>query len=405
METTHPYTAATGSGLPYYARLMFRLLADLRGGAITVHGPEGFCRTFGSRDAALHVRLSLADWGVIARAAASGDIGFAETYLEGRWSSDNLPGLIALICANRTAFEQAMYGSRLGGLLYRIKHLLNANTRRGSRRNVAAHYDLGNPFYRLWLDPGMTYSSALFAGDYRPDLEQAQLRKMRRVLDQLGVRPGQRVLELGCGWGGLAEVAARDYGAHVTGLTLSQEQLAYAQQRMQAAGLTHLADLRLMDYRDLDEQFDHVVSIEMFEAVGEAYWDGFFACVKRCLKPGGRAVIQSITIAEALFPRYRKSTDFIQQYVFPGGMLPSPTEFVLRARRAGLAAAFGVRFGRDYAETLRRWRLAFLTALPAVRAQGYDERFVRLWEIYLAYCEGAFAAGSTDVIQFDLAHA
>jgi len=405
METTHPLTSPRRARPPYAARLMFKLLGKLRGGSLTVHGPAGYAETFGERDSGPHVRITLKDWSVIGRAAASGDIGFAETYFEGRWNTDNLPGLIEMFCVNRAALEQAMYGSRLGGLFYRIKHLLNANTRRGSRKNISAHYDLGNAFYQLWLDPSMTYSSALFGGDYSLPLEAAQQSKYRRVLEQLRAQPGQRILELGCGWGGFAELAAREYGVHVTGLTLSTEQLAYAQERMRQAGLAELADLRLMDYRELDGQFDHVVSIEMFEAVGEAYWDGYFACVKRNLPPGGRAVIQSITIDEEVFPRYRKSTDFIQQYVFPGGMLPSPTEFLRRAAQAGLQFEIGVRFGRDYAETLRRWRVAFLETLPAARAQGFDERFIRLWEFYLAYCEGAFAAGSTDVIHFDLAQA
>jgi len=402
METTHPYASAPSAHPPYAAGLMFKLLAQLRSGALTVHGPAGYCHTFGNRDAALHVRLTLEDWSVVTRVAASGDIGFAEAYLDGLWNTDNLPGLIELFCANRAAIETAMYGSRLGGLLYRIRHLFNANSRRGSRKNISAHYDLGNPFYALWLDRSMTYSSALFAGDNGLTLEQAQLRKYHRVLDQLGAQPGQRILEIGCGWGGFAEVAARDYGVRVTGLTLSKEQLAYAQARLQKAGLADLVDLRLMDYRDLDGQYDHIVSIEMFEAVGESYWDGYFACLKRNLKPDGRAVVQSITIDEAVFPRYRKSTDFIQQYVFPGGMLPSPTEFCRRAALAGLKFEIGLRFGPDYAETLRRWRIAFLATLPAVREQGYDDRFIRLWEFYLAYCEGAFAAGSTDVVQFDL---
>jgi cyclopropane-fatty-acyl-phospholipid synthase len=391
--------------LPYAARLTFKLLQGLRGGVLTVHSPDGCARSFGGAAEGPHVRIVLNDWDVLARCAASGDIGFAETYMDGRWSTDNLAALIELFCVNRAAIEQAMYGSRLGGLLYRFKHLFNANTRKGSRKNISAHYDLGNDFYRLWLDPGMSYSSALFDGDHRLGMEEAQLRKYRRALDALDSRPGQRLLEIGCGWGGLAEVAVREYGLHVTGVTLSTEQLAYAQSRMTAAGLADRADLRLQDYRDLAGSYDHIISIEMFEAVGETYWDGYFACLKRNLKPGGRAVVQSITIDEALFPRYRKSTDFIQQYVFPGGMLPSPTEFARRAGLAGLAVRTGVRFGRDYAETLKRWRAAFLAALPAVRTQGFDERFMRLWEFYLAYCEGAFAAGSTDVIQFDLAHA
>ena len=384
---------------------MFRLLEKLRGGGLTLHGPDGYTHLFGTRESGQQARLTLDDWGVIDSAISRGDIGFAETYMEGRWNTDNLPGLIELMCLNRDALEEAMYGSRLGGLLYRLKHLFNGNTRRGSRRNIAAHYDLGNDFYKLWLDPSMTYSSALFAGQSSLSTEQAQLRKYRRVLDQLQVQPGQHILEIGCGWGGFAEIAAGEYGARVTGLTLSREQLAYAQARMESAGLTAFTDLRLMDYRDLTGQFDHIVSIEMFEAVGERYWPGYFACLKRNLKPGGRVVVQSITIADEVFPRYRKSTDFIQQYIFPGGMLPSPSEFLRQAKLAGLDFEIGLRFGRDYAETLKRWRLVFLARLPAVRAQGYDERFMRLWEFYLAYCEGAFAAGSTDVVQFDLVSA
>ena len=405
LDSLQTYASQPETRLPYRARLMFRLLEKLRGGGLTLHGPDGYTHLFGTRESGQQARLTLDDWGVIDSAISRGDIGFAETYMEGRWNTDNLPGLIELMCLNRDALEEAMYGSRLGGLLYRLKHLFNGNTRRGSRRNIAAHYDLGNDFYKLWLDPSMTYSSALFAGQSSLSTEQAQLRKYRRVLDQLQVQPGQHILEIGCGWGGFAEIAAGEYGARVTGLTLSREQLAYAQARMESAGLTAFTDLRLMDYRDLTGQFDHIVSIEMFEAVGERYWPGYFACLKRNLKPGGRVVVQSITIADEVFPRYRKSTDFIQQYIFPGGMLPSPSEFLRQAKLAGLDFEIGLRFGRDYAETLKRWRLVFLARLPAVRAQGYDERFMRLWEFYLAYCEGAFAAGSTDVVQFDLVSA
>ena len=390
---------------PYAVRAIFGFLERIEGGMLIVDGPAGFRQTFGHDAGGQAVRITLGDWDVLARCLKSGDIGFAETWMEGRWQCDDLPRLIELFCRNRSAMENAIYGSWFGNLLYRLRHLLNSNTKARAKKNIEAHYDLGNDFYKLWLDPSMTYSSALFNGNLDQTMLQAQSAKYRRILEQLQVQPGERILEIGCGWGGFAEVAIRDFGAHLTGLTLSSEQLAWARARLDAAGLSDRADLRLTDYRDLTGQFDHIVSIEMFEAVGEQYWDTYFGAVKRHLKPGGRAVVQSITIDEALFPRYRTSTDFIQQYIFPGGMLPSPTEFRARAAAAGLVAAEGVRFGRDYAETLGRWRGSFMADLSAVRQQGFDERFIRLWEFYLGYCEGAFNAGSTDVIQFDLAHA
>ncbi|MCX7141090.1 MAG: cyclopropane-fatty-acyl-phospholipid synthase, partial [Proteobacteria bacterium] len=229
--------------------------------------------------------------------------------------------------------------------------------------------------------------------------------KYRRVLERLQPAQGAHILEIGCGWGGFAEMAARDYGCHVTGLTLSREQLAYATERLARAGLAGKAELRFQDYRDLDGQFDHVVSIEMFEAVGERWWPDYFRAVAAALKPGGRALIQSITIADALFERYRKGTDFIQQYIFPGGMLPSPSRFRAEAAGAGLALAGAHAFGPDYAETLRRWRASFMAQLPAVRAQGFDERFLRMWEFYYCYCEASFDSGCTDVYQFELVKA
>ena len=395
-------------GVPFSARAVLGLLSRMRGGRITLSGPNGFERTFGE-EAGIegaaplpHVHLVLSDWDVVGVCMKRGDIGFAETRMEGRWHVDDPAALIELFCRNRAALERAIYGSFVGNALYRIRHLLNSNTRTRARKNIEAHYDLGNDFYRLWLDSTMTYSSALFDAGHAGSLEAAQAAKYRRILRRLDPKPGDRLLEIGCGWGGFAEVATREFGVHVTGLTLSPEQLRFATARLAGAGLAERADLRLLDYRDMRGEFDHIVSIEMFEAVGEGYWDSYFACVRRNLNRGGRAMVQSITIDESLFDRYRKSTDFIQQYIFPGGMLPSPTEFGARARRAGLEVADEFRFGRDYAETLRRWRVAFMAKLPEVRQLGFDERFVRLWEFYLAYCEGAFNAGSTDVIQFEL---
>ncbi len=290
-----------------------------------------------------------------------------------------------------------------GRLAYRLRHLLNRNTRAGSRRNIHAHYDLGNDFYQLWLDPSMNYSSAWFQGDLQGDLTEAQHAKVRRALHSAGVQPGQRVLEIGCGWGALAEMAAGEFQAQVTGVTLSTEQLAWGQQRMQAAGVAPQVDLRLQDYRDIqDAPFDAICSIEMVEAVGQAYWPSYFGTVARLLKPGGRACIQSIVIDDALFERYVQGTDFIQQYIFPGGCLPSPARFRAAAQAAGLRVVEEFAFGRDYAETLRRWHQRFAQQRSKVQAQGFDARFQRTWEFYLAYCEAGFDARSIDVVQYTL---
>ena len=309
--------------------------------------------------------------------------------------------MLKVFTANRDAVEKVIYGSWWGSLLYRARHVFNRNSRRGSKKNIHAHYDLGNAFYRLWLDPTMSYSSAWFEGDASRDLVEAQWAKTRRALAECEVAPGDRVLEIGCGWGALAELATRELGAAVTGVTLSSEQLEWAGKRLAAAGLD--ADLRLQDYRDIDDApFDAIVSIEMFEAVGREYWPVFFRTVASRLKPGAKACIQSITIRDDLFERYVRSTDFIQQYVFPGGLLPSCGEFRKAAEAAGLEVVAEFDFGLDYAETLRRWRERFLRAELAVHELGFDTRFMRIWEFYLAYCEAAFAARNTSVVQFTL---
>jgi cyclopropane-fatty-acyl-phospholipid synthase len=383
---------------PASARLILKMLQGLKHGALLLQRPDGAYQLFG--DGSFPIALELANWKLCGAALRSGDIGFAESFIAGDWKTDNLPGLIELLIRNRDEIEQLVYGSWWGSLLYRLKHLMNRNSRAGSRKNIHAHYDIGNAFYQLWLDPTMTYSSAIFGdGD---DLAAAQMAKYRRIVGQLQLQPGARVLEIGCGWGGFAETAAGEAKAHVTGLTLSTEQLAYAQQRLADAGLSDRADLRLCDYRDCDGQFDAIASIEMFEAVGESYWPSYFACVARNLRQGGRACIQTITIDDALFERYRKGTDFIQQYIFPGGMLPSPSEFRRMAGLHGLRVADEFRFGLDYAETLLQWRRSFLAQRDAVAAQGFDQGFMLTWEFYLAYCEAAFRAGNTDVMQFTL---
>ncbi|WP_290871308.1 cyclopropane-fatty-acyl-phospholipid synthase family protein [Aquabacterium sp.] len=397
-------------GAPASARMGLALLQRLRVGSLDLQFPDGSTAHFGqvahSGDGAPRAGLRLHNWKVFGAAMKSGDIGFAEGYIDGDWSTPDLTALLTLLIANREVIEQAVYGSWWGRLVYRLKHLLNHNSKANSRKNIQAHYDLGNDFYRLWLDQTMSYSSAWFEGDLSKPMVEAQRAKVKRALNEAGVtadQPGQRVLEIGCGWGGLAEIAAREHGAHVTGVTLSTEQLQWARDRMARANLSAWADLRLQDYRDIaDEPFDAIVSIEMFEAVGREYWGGYFTTLQRCLKPGGKACLQTITIRDDLFDRYVKSTDFIQQYIFPGGLLPSDAAFKAEAAKAGLEVVNSLAFGPDYAETLRRWRADFHRHIHAVQRLGFDERFQRIWEFYLAYCEAAFDMGNTNVVQYTL---
>jgi cyclopropane-fatty-acyl-phospholipid synthase len=386
---------------PLAARTVLGLLQRLERGTLDLQLPDGSQARIGRGEP--HAAIRLKDWSVCTAALKSGDIGFAEAFIDDRWTSPDVVALLRLFLVNRNALERVIFGSWWGSLLHRAKHLLNRNSRRGSRKNIHAHYDIGNPFYRLWLDETMNYSSALFEGDYTRPMAEAQRAKVRRALSQVRLAPGQRLLEIGCGWGALAEAAAGEFGAQVTGVTLSDEQLAFARERMARQGLAGRADLRLQDYRDItDAPFDAIASIEMFEAVGREYWGDFFRQVQRLLKPGGRACIQTITIRDDLFERYLRSTDFIQQYIFPGGLLPSAQAFRTEAAKAGLAVENELAFGLDYAETLRRWRADFLARDGQVRKLGFDTRFLRIWEFYLAYCEAAFATGNTNVVQFTL---
>jgi len=388
---------------PAAVRTVFKLLGRLRHGSLYIHLPDGSVQHTGDGQGPV-ASIHLNNWNVCTAALKSGDIGFAESYMAGDWHTPNLPTLLTLFLANRQALDEIIHGSWAGRLLYRIKHLLHRNTRSNSRKNIHAHYDLGNAFYELWLDKTMNYSSAWFEGNMQRDMRIAQHAKVRRTLRMAGVQPGHRVLEIGCGWGALAEMATTEFDASITGVTLSTEQLAFAQQRMERLGTTARSDLRLQDYRDItDEPFDAICSIEMVEAVGQEYWPTYFETVERLLKPGGRACVQSIVIKDQFFDRYLRSTDFIQQYIFPGGCLPSPSAFRREAEAAGLRVVDELAFGRDYAETCRRWRNDFLAQEPAVRALGFDDKFIRLWEFYLAYCEAGFDAGDIDVMQFTLA--
>jgi len=399
---TRTSPASQAQSAPAAARAVFALLGNLKHGTLDVRLPDGSMAHFGNEDSGgRRAAITLHNWNVCAAAMKLGDIGFAETYIAGDWTTPDLPTLLEVFTTNRDEVQAVVYGTWWGSLLYRTRHFLRRNSRRGSKKNIHAHYDLGNAFYRLWLDPTMNYSSAWFEGDRSGDLAAAQRAKVRRALSECGVVAGSRVLEIGCGWGALAELAGREFGAAVTGVTLSSEQLDWARYRLDAAGVG--AELRFQDYRDIDDApFDAIASIEMFEAVGREYWADFFAVVCARLKPNGKACIQSITIRDDLFDRYVRSTDFIQQYIFPGGLLPSRREFRAAAAAAGLQVVGELEFGLDYAETLRRWRERFLAEDNAVRKLGFDTRFVRIWEFYLAYCEAAFATGNTSVVQFTL---
>ncbi|MEZ5664361.1 MAG: cyclopropane-fatty-acyl-phospholipid synthase family protein [Burkholderiaceae bacterium] len=400
--TTSPYAFHLPPGVPAAARTGLRLLQRLRHGTLHLELPDGRRLDIGSGGHPKAV-LRLHHWRVFGAVLRSGDIGLAEGYIGQDWSTPHLADLLRLLMANRESLESLVYGAWWGRLAYRLRHLLRRNTRAGSRRNIHAHYDLGNDFYSLWLDPGMNYSSAWFQGNPDGDLNLAQQAKMRRALSSAGVQPGQHLLEIGCGWGALAEMAASECQARVTGVTLSTEQLAWASERMRASGLDGQVDLRLQDYRDIEDgPFDAICSIEMVEAVGQAFWPDYFGTVARLLKRGGRACIQSIVIDDRLFERYVQGTDFIQQYVFPGGCLPSPARFREAAQRAGLRVEETFAFGGDYAETLRRWHGQFIQQAAQMQAQGFDAAFQRTWAFYLAYCEAAFDTGSIDVVQFTL---
>jgi cyclopropane-fatty-acyl-phospholipid synthase len=390
-----PAALSPPAGLPPAARVLVMLLRRLHEGLLVVETPAGERLTFGRPGCGPAAVLRVHDWRMATRTLRGGDVGFAESHIDGDWDSPDLSRLLTVIGANQAALERAFYGHGWMRALLRVRHWMRRNTRRQARRNIVAHYDLGNAFYAAWLDGSMTYSSALFEDDRARTLESAQHAKYRRLLDALALRPGGRILEVGCGWGGFAEVAARA-GHHVTGVSLSDAQTRYARGRLDAAGLAQHADLRVQDYRDVRGRFDGVASIEMVEAVGERWWPAYFGALHDALVPGGRAAIQAITIAEDRFERYRTQSDFIQQHIFPGGMLASPARLVAEAAAARLRLVDRHTFGGDYAETLRRWLAAFDSRVAEIR-HGFDDRFVRCWRFYLAYCAAGFETATTDV--------
>lgn len=390
------------SGLKLWQRMVCSIADRIETGNLTVRFGDGYSHSAHGAtqgpDAVVHIR----NIRPLIRLLTSGDLGFARSHIDGDWDSPDLGALLALAMANEPVLSRVMAPSGLWGKLAFFRHRLRGNTKRGSRRNIAFHYDLGNDFYRLWLDRTMTYSSAWFK---KPDmtLAQAQEAKYRRIIGDLSIGPDDHVLEIGCGWGGFAEFAIATTGCRVTGLTLSKEQAAFARQRLEEAGLAEKADIRIQDYRECTGVFDKVVSIEMFEAVGEENWHTYFRTLRQRLKPGGKAMVQTITIHEDRFENYRSNADFIQTYIFPGGMLPSRRAFAAQASAAGLTVEDGFAFGKDYARTLRIWDRDFVAHWNSIAALGFDDRFKRMWRYYLHYCATGFDIGSIDVMQFRLA--
>ncbi len=385
---------------PLWQRILVGWLSGLKTGELTLVFPDGRTHVARGPEPGGPVATIVISRGrLVRRMMTGGDMGFAESYLDGDWSSPDLAALLDFGYANEAVLQGPLKASPLLAMAYRLGHGLRANTRRGSRRNIAAHYDLGNEFYRLWLDETMTYSSALFTAP-EMSLADAQREKYRRIIDLLEIKPTDKVLEIGCGWGGFAEMAASETGCSVTCLTLSKEQAAFAEKRMAAAGLSDRVEIRLEDYRDVQGSYDKIVSIEMFEAVGEKNWPAYFSVVQSRLKSLGRAALQVITIADDRAPRYRKSVDFIQRYIFPGGMLPSAKALGKEIEAAGLKLKDAMFFGRSYAETLQRWDELFQAKWSEIAKLGFDERFARMWRYYLCGCRASFRAATSNVGQF-----
>ena len=393
--------AARPRGLRLQVKAIDRILSRLDCGRMTIILPDGRTVDFTSPNPGPEAVLVLHRWCTVWRTITRGDMGFAEAFIDGDCSSPDIAKVVELFVRNQPMLER-MAGWAPVHFINKLFHMRRANTKRGSKRNIVAHYDLGNEFFEHWLDAGMTYSSALYAHEGQ-SLEDAQTVKQDRIIEDLALSPGKRVLEIGCGWGGLAERIIQQ-GCPVTGVTLSPSQLAYADKRLAGGGHSAAGDLRLMDYRDVTGIYDRIVSIEMMEAVGLAYWPSYFAMIRERLAQDGHAVLQVITLDESRYDGYRDQVDFIQRYIFPGGMLPTPTIMREQVAAAGLALKSTFSFGQSYAKTLAEWSRRFQTALPHIEAMGFDKRFQNLWTYYLAYCEGGFRAGVLDVKLYTITH-
>ncbi|MEZ5666325.1 MAG: cyclopropane-fatty-acyl-phospholipid synthase family protein [Alphaproteobacteria bacterium] len=383
-------------------RAALRLLGRIGAGHLTLHRHDGTAVDFRGAEPGPQVAVKVNNPRLFRRLALGGDIALAEAYRDGDWDTADLTDLLTFGALNRDRLGEGLDGSVAMRAAARLVHALRRNSRAGARRNIAAHYDLGNAFYAAWLDPSLTYSAGLFAAD-DDDLAAAQVRKYRRLAELAAIGRDDHVLEIGCGWGGFALWAARTIGCRVTAITLSAAQAAHLRDAAARAGLADRVAVRLQDYRDVDGRFDRIVSIEMLEAVGEANWAAYFAAVRTLLRPGGRAALQVITIADARFAAYRRRVDFIQRHIFPGGMLPSPSALRRHAADSGLDWIAASRHGEDYAATLVHWQRRFEAAAPQVAALGFDARFRRMWRYYLAYCEAGFRTGRIDLLQVALA--
>lgn len=383
-------------------QLLLRLAERMHVGGCVLELSDGSIHSFGGREPGPRGILHVHRDRLARRLITGGNIGFGEAYLDGDFDSPDLAEFLTMAVLNRDALQQTMRGRWWFRLAQHLGHRLNRNSRAGSRRNIAHHYDLGNDFYAAWLDPSMTYSSAEFT---RPEmtLEEAQEEKYRNLANRLAVPDGGHVLEIGCGWGGFAEHLAKTRDVKLTCLTISREQHDYAARRIQMAGLGERVEIRLQDYRDVTGRYDGIASIEMFEAVGQEYWPLYFQVLRDRLKDGAKAALQIITIADRAFEGYASRPDFIQRYIFPGGMLPSPTLLDQEFKAAGLRKVAEECFGQSYAQTLAEWNRRFQSAWPALRQTGgFDLRFRRMWEYYLAYCEAGFRAGQLDVVRVTL---
>jgi len=384
--------------LPRYFPAVFDVASRLRHGRLEFHLQDGRIFSAEGQQPGLTAVINVHNPDCFARLIREGDLGFSDAYLEGWWSTPDLQVFMDTILDRNEEVFDGFPGMGLLRVFERVRHWMRSNTKQQAKKNISYHYDLGNEFYSKWLDETMTYSSALFSSDQQ-DLSKAQIAKYKSMVDQMGVKPGDHVLEIGCGWGGFAEYAAGQRGLRVTGLTISQEQHDYAVQRIKRAGLSDKVEIVMRDYRDEVGVYDGIASIEMFEAVGEAYWATYFATVHDRLKPGAKATLQIITIAEKRFAAYRKGVDFIQKYIFPGGMLPSVEALSDQISRAGLLRLNSIEFGHSYSLTLRRWHEIFNAKWDEVRDLGFDERFQRMWNYYLTSCAAAFQSGNCDVTQ------
>jgi cyclopropane-fatty-acyl-phospholipid synthase len=383
---------------PFYAKMAVRALTHLAYGALTLRLPDGSAFHFQSPGEGPHAELILNNWRLPRRALLGGTVGVAESYIDGDWDSPDVTSFLSLFIHNEQLGEELSTANWLNNAFEKLRHWFNNNTRTGSKRNIAAHYDLGNNFYSKWLDASMTYSSAVFE-DGANSLTAAQIAKYRSLAQRSDIRENHTVLEIGSGWGGFAEYAAREIGCRITGLTISQEQFEFARERIFRQGLNEKVEIKLQDYRDERNIYDRIASIEMFEAVGEKYWPVYFNKLCDCLKWGGMAGLQIITIADRGYHYYRKHPDFIQRYIFPGGMLPTPAILNSLSYEAGMKKLSERIFPEDYARTLSTWRSHFLDAWQGIRPLGFDERFKRMWTFYLHYCEAGFRSGHIDVRQ------